>query len=115
MNFWGALHLRSAGVFDYDRSKLLFSTRYASMTGSELAQILLEKYHIQVEMETEHYVLALAAVGDSEEGFERLCQAIEEIDQEEAQKKKEKRELRREAPRLLLHKAFQIFYCNLRS
>ena len=81
-----------AGVFDYDRSKLLFSTRYASMTGSELAQILLEKYHIQVEMETEHYVLALAAVGDSEEGFERLCQAIEEIDQEEAQKKKEKRE-----------------------
>lgn len=82
----------TAGVFDYDRSKLLFSTRYASMTGSELAQILLEKYHIQVEMETEHYVLALAAVGDSEEGFERLCQAIEEIDQEEAQKKKEKRE-----------------------
>ena len=82
----------TAGVFDYDRSKLLFSTRYASMTGSELAQILLEKYHIQVEMETEHYVLALAAVGDSEEGFERLCQAIEEIDQEEAQKTKEKRE-----------------------
>ena len=82
----------TTGVFDYDRSKLLFSTRYASMTGSELAQILLEKYHIQVEMETEHYVLALAAVGDSGEGFERLCQAIEEINQEEAQKKKEKRE-----------------------
>lgn len=82
----------TVGVFDYDRSKLLFSTRYASMTGSELAQILLEKYHIQVEMETEHYVLALAAVGDSGEGFERLCQAIEEINQEEAQKKKEKRE-----------------------
>ena len=82
----------TAGVFDYDRSKLLFSTRYASMTGSELAQILLEKYHIQVEMEAEHYVLALAAVGDSGEGFERLCQAIEEINQEEAQKKKEKRE-----------------------
>ena len=82
----------TAGVFDYDRSKLLFSTRYASMTGSELAQILLEKYHIQVEMETEHYVLALAAVGDSGEGFERLCQAIEEINQEEAQKKKKKRE-----------------------
>lgn len=88
----------TAGVFDYDRSKLLFSTRYASMTGSELAQILLEKYHIQVEMETEHYVLALAAVGDSEEGFERLCQAIEEIDQEEAQKKKEKREAEEPKP-----------------
>ena len=78
----------SAGVFDYDRSKLIFSTRYTSMTGTELAQLLLEKYHIQVEMQTEHYVLALAAVGDSEEGFERLCRAIEEIDQEESQKKR---------------------------
>lgn len=81
-----------AGVFDYDRSKLILSTKYASITGKELARILLDKYHIQVEMETEHYVLALAAVGDSEEGFERLCQAIKEIDQEEAQKKKEKKE-----------------------
>lgn len=73
------------------------------MTGSELAQILLEKYHIQVEMETEHYVLALAAVGDSEEGFERLCQAIEEIDQEEAQKKKKKRSRRTEGRKNSIH------------
>lgn len=79
-----------AGVFDYDRSKLILSTRYCSLTGTELAEILLKKYHIQVEMESEHYVLALAAVGDREEGFERLCQAIEEIDREESQKKKEK-------------------------
>ena len=78
-----------AGVFAYDRSKLVFSTRHAAITGIELAQILLEKYHIQIEMETEHYVLALAAVGDSAEGFERLCQAIEEIDRQAAQKKKE--------------------------
>ena len=80
------------GVFDYDRSKLILSTRYCSLTGKELAKILLEKYHIQVEMESEHYVLALAAVGDREEGFERLCQAIEEIDREESQKKKEKKD-----------------------
>ena len=80
------------GVFDYDRSKLILATRYCSLTGKELAKILLEKYHIQVEMESEHYVLALAAVGDREEGFERLCQAIEEIDREESQKKKEKKD-----------------------
>ena len=41
-----------------------------------------------MEMETETYALALAAVGDREEGFERLCQAIEEIDREEEQKVK---------------------------
>ena len=78
----------TAGIFDYDRSKLIFSTRYASLTGTELYHILLDRYHIQMEMESEHYVLAIAAVGDTEEGFERLCQAIEEIDQEEEKKHK---------------------------
>ena len=70
-------------IFDYDRSKLVFSTRYASLTGRELYQILLERYHIQMEMESEYYALAIAAVGDTEEGFERLCHAIEEIDEEQ--------------------------------
>ena len=37
-----------------------------------------------MEMESENYVLAIASVGDREEGFERLCQAIEELDQEQA-------------------------------
>ena len=68
------------GVFDYDRSKLIFSTVNSTLTGAQLYDILLERYHIQMEMETETYALALAAVGDREEGFERLCQAIEEIE-----------------------------------
>ena len=76
------------GVFDYDRSKLIFSTVNSTLTGAQLYDILLERYHIQMEMETETYALALAAVGDREEGFERLCQAIEEIDREEEQKVK---------------------------
>ncbi len=76
------------GVFDYDRSKLIFSTVNSTLTGAQLYDILLERYHIQMEMESETYALALAAVGDREEGFERLCQAIEEIDREEEQKVK---------------------------
>ena len=70
------------GVFDYDRSKLIFSTVNSTLTGAQLYDILLERYHIQMEMETETYALALAAVGDREEGFERLCKAIKEIDRE---------------------------------
>lgn len=35
-----------------------------------------------MEMAAEKYVLGIAAVGDTEEGFERLCTAIEEIDAE---------------------------------
>lgn len=39
-----------------------------------------------MEMEAENYVLALAAVGDTAEGFERLCEAVEEIDRRESLK-----------------------------
>ena len=73
------------GVFDYDRSKLIFSTKDSLMSGSELYHILLDRYHIQMEMESENYALAIASVGDREEGFERLCQAIEELDREQAE------------------------------
>ena len=74
----------SRGVFDYDLSKLIFSAKKSSLTGKELYQILLERYHLQMEMESENYVLAITSVGDTEEGFLRLCEAIEEIDRKEA-------------------------------
>ena len=73
-----------AEIFDLDRSKLVFSTEYARRNGSELEQILLHKYHLQMEMAAENYVTALTSVGDTEEGFSRLCQAIQELDAEEA-------------------------------
>ena len=76
--------MTQTAVFDYDRSKLVFSTRASLLSGSDLYHILLDRYHIQMEMESENYVLAIASVGDREEGFERLCQAIEELDQEQA-------------------------------
>ena len=72
-------------IFDYDRSKLILSTLHSSLNGPELAGILRRKYHLEVEMTTENYVLALAAVGDTREGFRRLCKAIEEIDRQEAE------------------------------
>lgn len=78
-------------VYDFDRSKLIFSTVNSSLTGKELAGILMDKYHLPMEMETEFYVLALTAVGDRKYGFDRLCTAIEEIDREEALKAKEKK------------------------
>ena len=81
-----------SGFYDFDRSKLLLATDRSSLNGPKLSNILLEKYHIQTEMTTENYVLAMAAVGDTQEGFKRLCVAIEEIDREESLKKTETRE-----------------------
>ena len=77
-----------AGIFDYDRSKLLFFTKETSLTGRMLHEILRQEFHIQMEMESEQYVLGITSVGDTSDGFDRLCEAIEEIDRRESLKKK---------------------------
>lgn len=68
--------------FDRDFSKILISTKNTGLTGQELYHILLEKYHLQPEMASGHYVTALTSVMDTEEGFHRLIQALTEIDHE---------------------------------
>ena len=80
----------AARIYDFDRSKLLFSVKGTSLTGRELYRTLLEEFHLQMELETESYVLALTSVGDTEEGFIRLCEAVEEIDRRESLKVPEK-------------------------
>ena len=79
-------------VFDFDRSKILLSTVNSSLNGRQLHQILREEFHLEMEMEAENYVLALAAVGDTAEGFRRLCEAVEEIDRRESLKCKKEAE-----------------------
>lgn len=73
-------------AFDFDRSKVILSTLHSSLGGVELKDILREKYHLEMEMETENYVIAMTAVGDTKEGLERLRDAVSEIDGEEAKK-----------------------------
>ena len=63
-----------------DRSKLILSVARADMTGRELYLRLLETYHLQLEMAAGSYALAMTSVGDTEEGFCRLGDALEEID-----------------------------------
>lgn len=65
-----------------DPSKLVFLPEKdkISMTGEELYHILLERYHLQLEMSLPNLALAMTSVGDTKEGFERLCRAMEEID-----------------------------------
>ena len=79
-------------VFDFDRSKILLSTVNSSLNGRQLHRILREEFHLEMEMEAENYVLALAAVGDTEEGFRRLCEAVEEIERRESLKYREETE-----------------------
>ena len=61
--------IEGSGIYDFDRSKLLFSTVGTSVNGHILHQILRDRYHIEMEMAAEKYVLGIAAVGDTEEGI----------------------------------------------
>lgn len=65
-----------------DRSKIIISTKNTDINGKELYRLLLENYHLQMEMAAGSYVLAMTSVGDSREGFERLVSALMEIDEE---------------------------------
>ncbi|MCI9136159.1 MAG: aminotransferase class V-fold PLP-dependent enzyme [Lachnospiraceae bacterium] len=66
--------------FDQDMSKILISVGSTGLTGKELYDLLLQKYHLQMEMSSGHYVTALSSMMDTEAGFQRLLFALEEID-----------------------------------
>ena len=63
-----------------DIGKLLVSVKKTGLSGQQLYDMLLQEYHLQLEMAAASYVLAMFTVGDSEEGYERLTQALLEID-----------------------------------
>lgn len=73
--------LQNIRIFqDNDPCKLVISVKGTSMSGTELQKILLEKYHIQLEMAAETYVLGIITMCDTKEGFDRLAEALLEID-----------------------------------
>ena len=63
-----------------DIGKLLISVKNTEMTGRQLYDILLNRYRIQPEMAAESYVLAMFTINDSQEGYDRMTEALLEID-----------------------------------
>lgn len=63
-----------------DVGKLLVSVKGCGLTGRQLYDILLQKYHLQLEMAAVSFVLAMFTVNDDEEGFRRMARALTEID-----------------------------------
>lgn len=71
-----------------DPGKLVISVKNTDMTGRELYQILLQKYHLQMEMWAPGYVLGILTVMDTKEGVERLICALRETDRSLARREK---------------------------
>ena len=76
----GLRRLKLVHTNRYDPSKLVISAGNTGLTGRDLSRILLEKYHLQMEMSAGGYALAMTSVGDTPEGFRRLSCALKEID-----------------------------------
>ncbi len=70
----------STGIYARDPSKILISAAGAGLTGPDLYDLLLDKYHLQMEMAAGSYVTALTTIMDTDEGFERLLDALKDID-----------------------------------
>lgn len=68
-------------ICDFDISKLVISTKNTNITGRELQERLNRIYHLELEMSSVSYGLAMTTVGDTEEGFKRLETALLELDE----------------------------------
>lgn len=63
-------------------SKLVISVKDTTITGKQLYDRLRVRDHLQMEMSSGTYVLAMLSVMDEEEGITRLIQALLQIDHE---------------------------------
>ena len=72
-----------------DPGKLVISVKNTDTTGWELYRVLLQKYHLQMEMAAPSYVLGILTGMDTEQGVRRLISALEETDRAIAGRVKE--------------------------
>ncbi len=71
---------RSYSLKDWDIGKVVISVKGTSVDGQTLYDILRDEYHLQMEMAAGTYVLAMMTMMDSKEGWQRLADALLQID-----------------------------------
>ena len=69
-------------VADFDISKFVISLKGTGHTGRWLYDNLLERFHLQLEMCSGDYAIAMTSIMDSEEGLLRLFKALVELDRD---------------------------------
>lgn len=67
-------------IAGWDIGKLVISVKDRKLSGQCLYDLLRNEYHLQMEMAAENYVLAIMTVMDSQEGWQRLADALSKID-----------------------------------
>lgn len=80
---------KNCHIFDYDKGKLVISTKNGNLTGKELSKKLLFSYQLQMEMSEKSYCIAMTSYLDTKEGFQRLDDALCRIDKRMEPKEKQ--------------------------
>ncbi len=65
-----------------DIGKLIIVSAKTGLSGQQIYDILLEKYHLQLEMAAPRYCLAMFTIGDGEEAYRRMTDALLAIDRD---------------------------------
>lgn len=73
----GKFHIK-----DRDLSKIVVSMQESGMTGTEAAELLRNRFHLEPEMACGNYVLFMTSLMDTENGLGRLWQALRLLDEE---------------------------------
>ena len=68
--------------YAYDYGKLVITV--GANSGAELYRYLYEKHHLVMEMKSKDYVIAMTSIFDTDEGFERLFEALCKLDKRES-------------------------------
>ena len=64
----------------WDIGKILISVKDSKLNGKELSDLLRERYHLEMEMAADTYALAIMTLMDTQEGWQRLADALCDID-----------------------------------
>lgn len=77
----------------WDFGKILISVKDTELNGKELSDILRKRYHLEMEMAAETYALAIMTLMDTQEGWQRLADALCEIDDRIEKERRDRQEM----------------------
>lgn len=89
----------------YDNGKIVIITENTNINGNELSKILREQYKIEVEMANTNYIIAMTSICDKKENFQRLIDALKQIDKQLEYQYIEESEIYKKIPK----KALEIY------
>lgn len=67
-------------VWRLDASRIVISTRNSTISGPELLDLLRKEFHLELELCGPDYVTAITVLSDTQEGLDRLRDALLEVD-----------------------------------